>query len=243
MRGLLVMLFLLSGAVSYGQQAVFKWSDELCDYASTYDSRKYSKKQLSNCYKLCFGTAYFLSKTPAVFHPSDIDRLDVKALDQEYIQKSNELKQLDVPKTKFWNDLRLATLSDLDQFYKVSRTTYLAFKEPLFLRNWHYEDSLLRDYADALDADGDSLLATWHRLTVKMASSNCMPDVLWETYNDHRSSDSCMTYALIDVLMFGWWNHALEYIDRAEAKFSFDTRQKEFHKLFIKTKNLGCDEP
>jgi hypothetical protein len=243
MRGVLVMLLALWATGTFAQRAVFKWSDELCEYAGTYDTRKYTAKQLDGCYWLSHNSSLMLSHTPSVFKPSDIDKLSIVALDQEYHQTLTQLEALDLPKATYWADLRQSKVTELNQLYQLSRVALQGYTNPSVLRQWFYQDTCLRRHVDALVAGGDSLLAGWRNVVAMQAARNGCPERLWGEFDAQRSSDSWMDYARVCITTFGWWNRALIHIERSEDKFDDNRRTREFMRLFVKTKNLGCDEP
>jgi hypothetical protein len=242
-RSLMVVVLFGVSVTAWGQKAVFKWSDEMCEYAGTYDSRKYTKKQLENCYQLSCQNPYLLSHTPAVFKPSDIGKLSLHELDLEYKQKRKEIGSLDLPNTRYWMELRLSVLTELDQFYKVSRIAYLGYVDPNKLKGWFYQDTCLRHHVDALVAGGDSLLNHWHDFTAQLVTKNCCPDRVWSEYFDERNSECPTSYAQVCITTFGWWNSAIRHIDTSEKKFDFNRKLTEFRRLFLKTRTISCDEP
>lgn len=243
MRGVLVMLLALSATGTFAQRAVYKWSDVLCEYAGTYDTRKYTAQQMNDCYWLSYNTGLMLSHTPSVFKPSDIDKLSIEALDQEYLQALKRLVSLDLPKAAYWTSLRQSKVAELNQLYQLSRVAMQGYTNPSLLKQWFYQDTCLHKHVDALVAGGDSLLAGWRSVVAMQAAKNCCPERLWAEFDAQRSSDSWMAYARVYITTFGWWNRALVHIERSEEKFDYNRRTREFMRLFIKTKNLGCDEP
>jgi len=241
MRILLVLLLLISFN-SFGQ-GIYKWNDETCVYESTYDIDIYSEIQLKNCFSLTYNYYYRINHTPSVFKPEDIARLNLDTLDNEFNTKINQLKSLELPKTDYWNELRKSIIIEFEQLYKVSRIAYLGYIDPKQLKDWHYQDSCLNRHVNALITSEDSLLNDWYDLTSSLVKKNCCPDIVWANYYEQYNSDKRFDYAKVYITTFGWWNCAINHIERCDDKFDWKTKQEEFLKLFIKTETNDCDEP
>ncbi len=234
---ILLVLFSISIDLS-GQKSVLTWQDELCVYESKYNSRKYSEQQIRNCLGLVNGYHFRIDHLPSVFNPEDIKRLVLDTLDNEFNKKVKELRNLDLPKSKYWTNLRNCIMSELEQVYSLSRIAYSSYKDPISLKLWNYQDPCLRKHADAFIIGGDSLLKDWFELTSELVKNNCCPDKVWQNYSNQRSSKDSLIYAQVYVSTFGWWNCAIKYVNRCQTH---DT--KEFLNLFITTKTIDCDEP
>lgn len=239
----ITFLLLLTSINLLGQKSVFKWSDELCNYEGIYDSNKFSEAQLKNCYELVYNQTLTIENTPVVFKPEDIEKLDIHKLDDEYTTKLIKFKNLDLPESAYWNELKTSVIKEFEQMYKVSRITYQGFSNPEVFKNWFYQDSCLHKHTSALINGGDSLLGDWFELTSSIAKNNCCPDDIWDRYTIQLNSQSKFLYAKIEIITFGWWNCALNYVESSNAKFDIDSRQREFLKLFTKTKTVKCYEP
>lgn len=227
----------------FGQQGVFKWNDQLCEYESSYNADKYTEIQLKNCYDLTYNYTYQITHTPSVFEPGDLKTLNSDSLDKEYNTKIIQLKSLDLPKTEYWNQLRKSIITELEQTYQLSRIAYQGYKNPEHLKNWHYNDVCLKKHANALIAGKDNLLNDWYELTSILVKNNCCPERVWEKYEEQYRSAQRLEYAKVYVTTFGWWNCAINHIERSNKKFSEEIRLQQFLKLFIKTEKKNCDEP
>jgi hypothetical protein len=184
-----------------------------------------------------------IQNTPSVFEPKDIERLNLDTLDNEYKNKSNLLRKLDLPKTQYWEDLRKSTLKELEQLYNLSRITYQSYSNPKYLKQFNHTDSCLLIHSNSLIAGGDSLLNDWFELTSQNVKKNGMPERKWKEYHIKFNSKDKLIFARVEVTAFGWWNCAIKYIDDTENYFNTETRLKEFAKLFFKTRKFDCAEP
>ena len=62
-----LLVLLICAVPSFAQTRTFKWSDELCDYVGTYNSRKYTKTQIANTEKLFNNGGFSLQTSATVF--------------------------------------------------------------------------------------------------------------------------------------------------------------------------------
>ena len=239
----LIFIFILISVNLFGQTAIFKWNDETCEYESLYDKSKYSEAQLKNCYQLTYNFTFRINHTPNVFKPNDIKKLNIDTLDAEYNAKMNQLEGLVLPNSKYWDGLRKSIMIELEQLYRLSRITYQGFSDPKLLKEWFYQDSCLNKHANSLINGGDSLLKDWYVLTSMLVKKNCCPDKVWGKYYNEFNSVDRLIYAQVEVTTFGWWNCAINHIEHSRDRYDDEMKQKEFYKLFIKTKTINCDEP
>ncbi|WP_257667437.1 hypothetical protein [Parapedobacter tibetensis] len=235
-----VPCFLIPG-MSFTQEAVFKWEDELCAYESVYDSAAYSRAQIENAHAFLWIDSYHLN-TVSVFKPEDIERLDLSKLEDDYMRLKTKLVDLDLPPTAVWQQIKRTKLNELDQYYTKSRIAYQAYMDgvPNALRQFDKPDSVLTRYADALITGGDDLLEVWHDLIAQRAPNNANPEYVWQEYRSQYESTNRLMYAKVYVLTFGWWNHSNGLIERLEHDEAF---YKEFGNLFITTETIDCEEP
>jgi hypothetical protein len=56
------------------------------------------------------------------------------------------------------------------------------------------------------------------------------------------ASPDRLKFARVEVMSFGWWNCANEFIKYDQGD-NGPAREREFRKLFMRVRNLGCDEP
>ena len=237
---ILIILFTIN---SFGQKKTFKWSDQTCEYESTYDVRKYTENQLKNSYSITYNYTYQITQTPSVFEPEDLTSLNPDSLDREYNTKISQLQTLDLPKTAYWNELKKSIIIELEQTYQLSRIAYQGYINPVYLKNWHYNDACLKKHADALIAGKDNLLNDWYELTTILVKNNCCPDRVWEKYEEQYKSANRSDYAKVYVTTFGWWNCAINHIERSDNKFNDTIKEQQFLNLFINTEKKDCDEP
>lgn len=218
----------------------FKWSDELCDYSGTYNSKKYTETQLRNTNRLREPGGFSLVTSATVFKPEDLPTLDLAALEAEYKTKSSELANLDIVNAPYWEALRKAKLAELKQVYDLSRLTIQGHKNPKILNELVGSDECKKKYAVPLIAGGNILLRAWRTLNEEHRSKNGDPDRLRRVFDEQYASPNRMKYALVEVMTFGWWNCANKAIKYVEYDGS---QEREFRKLFIRVRNVQCDEP
>jgi hypothetical protein len=238
MKRLILLVFLFSGSVLYGQNAILNWHDDTQDFISKYNKKAFSAVQIQNCYHLSFDydRLFTIVNVPNVLTPEDIGYLDLDTLDNEYNQKLNLLKTLDLPKTSYWDSLKNSKMNELEQIYKLSRISYLSFKNPASLRQFRIQDLCLLKHTNALIQGGEFLLKDWLDLVSIRAPKNRCPDCTWKKYKDQLNSKDKFLFAAVYVNTFGWWNCAVEHIQYSIMSFGDKKRNEEFLKLFVKTK-------
>lgn len=219
------------------------WVDETCKFESTFDSTKLTRHQIDNCLRIAKWQEFRLTNSPMVFQPSDILRLDSNRLCIEYLTKSKELKILDLPKTAFWQDYRNKTIEELNSHFNLSIIKYRSYYDLSALYSYLYTDSCIAKHVKALNSDTAILLQDWLLIRQQMATRNGYPDKVMNEYRRMLNSDIKLTYAKIDILNFGWWNCAINYLVKVEDSFGQDNVLKEIESLFISTKIIECDEP
>jgi hypothetical protein len=183
---------------------------------------------------------FSIEHAPMVFKPADIDRLDVTKLDIEYELKSAELRALNIVREPYWQDLRTRMLSEMKQFYELSRVATLGYRTPRKLLDYGQAPACNTKYAAPVIAGGDELMAAWVRVNVDSRARNGDPEFVRRKFEEQRASPDRVLFATVEVITFGWWNCAnetIEYID------SDGTSEREFKKLFIRVKRLSCDAP
>ena len=235
-----IAIILLSGLSVAGQNRILKWSDALCEYQGTYNSRKYTAAQLRGTLRLFWPGEFSLSTNTSVFSPEDIPKLNISALDQEYKTLSAALKGLNIVKTTYWENQRQMKLREIEQVYVLSRISMQAYKDPVFLNKYAGAESCKLTYASPLIAGGEPLLTVWRQVNAASRSKNGDPESVRRKFEEQYKSPDRMKFALVEVLTFGWWNCANEYIKYVEYDGS---QEQEFEKLFVRVKKIHCDEP
>lgn len=244
MKYILIMAFVLTTLNAIAQKAVYKWEDELCLYEGTYDAKKVTKAQLKACYRLALQNDLDINTSPMVFKPEDIQsRLQPEKLEEEYATKNEQLKKLELPQTPFWKGFKAAKLKEQQQRYEFNRSAFKAYKEVNALKEYQSKNADAQRYTTILLAGGDTLLKEWKELRKKMAERNGDPERIIREYEARLASPERLNYAFVDVMTFGWFNSANEGIELAADIYPSEMVNKEWKKLFIKTKTIHCDEP
>ena len=110
---------------------IYMWDDELCHYTCKYDSTLVSYRQLRNSYDLGFHTDRFQITTEwTAFNISDMDKLNVDSLDNEFKRKILDLKSLEVINTKFWLNLKQNKILELTKIYELTKLHILGYTYP-----------------------------------------------------------------------------------------------------------------
>jgi len=240
MKFLLMAILILCHMAAYAQTKQFRWTTELCEFEGSYDAKKYSDAQLKNTVKL-FAPGNFQIQTEAtVWKHEDINKLNVAALDKEYESKSTALKKLDIVKSAYWEALRERKLKELKQIYELSRLTILGYNEPPKLKEAAFAESCVVKYASPLINGGEELLATWKGVNEDTRRKNGDPERIKKIFEAEYDSPDRLKFARVEVMSFGFWNCANELIEREEYG---EMHEKEFKKLFKRTKTIACDEP
>jgi hypothetical protein len=240
MRILLLAVLILCQASVFAQTKKFRWMTELCEFEGTYDSKKYTPAQLRDTWKL-LSLGYFpntIDPTPDKY--AGIKTLSVDTLNKEYQARTNALKRLNIIKTKYWVALRQRHLKELEQVFQLSRATILGYADPAKLREITFADACVNKYVNPLIAGGDSLIAIWREVNEETRKNNASPERIKSIFDSQFNSPEKFQYAQVEVMRFGWWNCANSFIDREDR---YEENEREFRKLFNRTRTISCDQP
>lgn len=240
MKIILIAILMLCQTAVYAQTKQLRWTNDLCEFEGSYDAKKYTDAQLKNTLEL-FASGNFNIQTEApVWRYEDIQKLSVAALDKQYQSKYNTLENLDIVKSPYWKSLRTRKLKELKQVYALSRVTMLGYSEPAKLKEATFADSCVVKYANPLINGGDELLTTWKAVNENTRRRNGDPERIKKIFQAEYDSPDRLKFARVEVMSFGFWNCASEFIERVSDAVS---HEEEFKKLFKKTRTIECDEP
>jgi len=244
MKRAIVIAALLFPLGLMAQVRTFKWGDELCEFASTYEGAKYSEKQLKNTLDHLYrNTGPMLATDVTVFNPDKLSSLSMEALDKEYREKKAETTALDIVNVPFWQQYRQRKLRQLEQEYVLKKITLLSYDNPAVLKTYKNAPDCVAKYADALIKGGETLVAVWKAQVEEQCKHNGSPERLRNEFAQNNGSSRRLEYARTEVTTFGWWNCANQHLDYAGSGDEYPELDKEFRKLFIKTSTIQCDEP
>lgn len=235
-------VYIFGGYLSedFDTNQLFEWNNEMCIYLSVFDSEMYNRNEIENCYKIIF-EYHSLSNSPWVFKVSDIEKLNENDLKTEYLTKIDLTRKLILPKKGKWQEYKEHIITELKESYKLYSISYKAYMTKDFevLNEFWESDTLLEEYSKGLQGTDDQLLKAWEKLTANQAKKNSSPETVWARYRDMRNYDNWKEHAQIQIMTFGWRNAANKHINRFEG----DKYHREFHSLFISTKEIDCEEP
>jgi hypothetical protein len=235
-----VILFLVTFASA--QTKTFRWNTELCEFSGTYDSKKYTEAQLRDTMKLFEQGDLSMGYNATVWKYEDIAKLDIPALDREYKQKTAAVKALNIVKVPYWENVRQAKLKEIEQVYQLSRLTMQAYTEPGVLRGYTRASDCKTKYAESIIAGGDDLLKTWLEVNTQSRKNNADPARIKRIFDEENASPDRLKFAVVETMSFGWWNCANAQIEY-DAAASDGRHEAQFRKLFIRVREIGCDEP
>jgi hypothetical protein len=241
MRYILPLLILTCAVAANAQPRTFKWTTELCEVTGTYNSKKYTAAQLRDTLKLFGASSPRIDFQATVWKHEEIAKLDITALDREYEQKSKMIRELNIVKVPFWENLRQATLKEMQQYYELSKVTAGAYTQPEVIKAYPSAESCKLKYAGPLVAGGERLVAAWREVNLASQKVNADPGRLQQQFDRENASPDRLKLALVETMSFGWWNCANEFIE-SPKQASDGTAEKEFRKLFIRMRER-CDEP
>jgi len=241
MRKIVISILLIFPVFAAAQVKTFRWGTDACDFSGTYNSRKYSQAQLENTVRL-MRPEFGLDHNATVWKFEEIAGLDVAVLDKAYEKAVSELKQLKIVPSPFWETIRQKKIREIEQVYRLSRATILGYAEPMKLREYAGAASCKTKFAEPLIAGGDRLLAAWRVVSEDSRRRNSDPERLRRIFDEQMASPDRLKFALVEVMTFGWWNCANEFVEYDDGANS-PAREREFRKLFIRVRNLGCEVP
>ncbi len=222
------ILLLLMSTFGFAQKRTFEFYEGLCDYQCTYDAKKYTQQELQNTLDhLLFST--YISASATAWKINDIPNLSFADIQNECNDKLKSLNELSVVNSKFWEGVRQSRIREITEICELKKITVQAYENPKILMTFEKADSLSSYYRLALINGGDDLIAAWFQLNEFQKSQNGFPERLQQRFDEQLNSPLKLEYARLQVMMFGWWNHAnhLIYHDTGENYFN------EFKKLFL----------
>ena len=236
----LLLFFLLTFLVqtSYAQREKFEFAEGLCFYTGVYSADKYTALELQNTYEyLCF--AMWNITTPSTaWNFAEMEKLDAVALEAECSAVLTKYEQLDIVNSDVWEQARANRIRAISESCALQKLTIIAYQYPDTLNSFGKSDSLTAYYRAALIAGGDDLLAAWQTLNEMQKARNGNPQRLQNIFDQRNNSPLKLEYARLEVMMFGWWNHANHLIFHDEHSDYWPS----FEKLFIKL-DRECEEP
>lgn len=240
MRIFLAVILLLSGSQVFAQTKTLRWSSFTCEFQSAYNAKKYTEAQLRDTAKLLHLDFFPNSIDPTPRDFNEVKNLRVETLDAEYAARTGELTRLNIVKTRFWEALRQKHLQELERVYQLSKASILGYKNPARLKDVKFAGACVEKYAEPLAEGGDNLLAAWRAVNENTRKNNGNPERIERIFDEQFNSPEKFQYAQTEVMAFGWWNCVNALIDREN---DYEKNEKEFKKLFIRTKTIACDEP
>lgn len=239
----LIIVAIAFVSTSFAQIKTFKWSDELCEYSGTYNSKKFNDVKLKNTHRLLFGQDLRLDSVGAtVWKYEDIAKLDVASLDTKYNDLIDELEHFEHVSTPFTDSVLAARLKETRQLHQLIRTTMTAYTDPAVIRKYQAAAACKLNYGEPIISGGESLIAAWKKVNLESQSKNGDPGRLQKRWDEENASPDRLKFALVETMSFGWWNCANQEIKYADESFG-SLADKEFKKLFIRTRTIRCDEP
>ena len=236
---LIAILFLCSAPL-FAQTAKFRWTTDLCEYEGVFDQKKHTRAQLQNTHKMMMSGSFDLGNDAVIWKFEEIANLNVAALDAEFNLKTAQLKNLDIANSAYWKRFKQKNLTELEQVYRLSKTTMLAYTNPAEIKQYTHAESCVNLYADPLINGGDELLKVWLQVNETSRRNNADPKRLQTIFEQQLNSQDKFKYAQVEVMTFGWWNCANKFVERTTSD---EQPQKEFNKLFKTVKTIYCDEP
>ena len=111
MKILILILISIAAVSTSAQIRTFKWSDELCEFSGTYDSKKYSEVKLRNTQRLLLGQDFSLTSVDAtVWNYEEIGKLDPGGAETKYKDLIDELEHYEYVSTPFTDAVLAARL-------------------------------------------------------------------------------------------------------------------------------------
>lgn len=219
--------------------ASFTWNDEVCEYKGNYNPRKYAPDLIKNTYELWSVFSGLSLDNTSVYKQSDLAKLNLTALTNEYTEKKAHLEKLKIIDAPFWNTLKKQLQQQLEDEYELKKLNIQAFDDPAVLLNNRFSRSCERFVTALNSTDTSVLLTTWKSFAEELKAKNGSPEAFMARFYEKYNSPEKLVHAKIDLITFGWGNCA------NEIAFHITNDGKageEFKKMFSNIK-FECDEP
>lgn len=233
----LIVIFAFTAGNAFAQSGTLVWQDELCEFTGTYDAKKYSEEELRNTSRLFRVGEFDFFPDSTVWKYEEIADLDVDAMAAEYERLSQELRELEIIDSEFWEGVRKSKLEEMGRRYELARVTMQAYTNPKILRSYSGAEECKLNFAEPIIAGGETLIDAWRKVNRDSQSRNADPQRLQRRFDTENASPDRLKYALVETMAFGWHNCV-------NATFPHQQQDlyTEFAKLFTKVKSV-CDEP
>ncbi|MGL5159850.1 MAG: hypothetical protein ACRC79_13770, partial [Acinetobacter junii] len=130
-RILLSLFTVFIPSISDAKIATFSWQNELCEYKGVYDTNKFTVNQLNDTIKMMQSRhSTQLNSKSYAFHPDDIAKINLIAIQEEYKVQKKALNNLHPLPIKEFQQLKNDLIQNLDQEYQHNYLTALAFTQP-----------------------------------------------------------------------------------------------------------------
>lgn len=232
-------LFCFIFSFTFSQNNHFKWEEGLSVYDATFDTQKYSHKQISQIYD------YLLNQAKGMFevgHVWDIhqmqDSTKITELDSFYTTASEIYKTMKLPEGKFWSNLLEQRKTELNEWYKAETIFLQSFYNPSILLDKAYPDCY--STAQALNGTDEELLEAWKVLVEEQKKRNCCPEEVEKKYLAELSSEYHLLYGRMELSIYAWWNCRNKYIPYVNDDTGLIF--KEFLALFLNVNEIEMED-
>lgn len=244
-RILLSLFTVFIPSISDAKTATFSWQNELCEYKGVYDTNKFTVNQLNDTIKMMQSRhSTQLNSKSYAFHPDDIAKINLIAIQEEYKVQKEALNNLHPLPIKEFQQLKKELIQNLDQEYQHSYLTALAFTQPTKLLTSTFAPQCLNQ-AKALNAQDKLSLINNAKLSLQRENQLELklgndPQFLMKRSQDFDiklKSKNAVQYAQIQLIR-EWSNCANPH------ETTNDQLEQIFRKkVFIQSKEVYCDEP
>jgi hypothetical protein len=205
--------------------ASFSWNDAACEYTGNYNPQTYSPDLIKNTYVLWSTySGSILENGKPVFELSDIAKLNLNALTDEYTTKKANLEKLQIINAPYWNKLKKQLQQQLDDEYLLDKLEIQAFEDPAVLLNNRFSKPCERFVTALNSTDTSVLLTTWKSFCEELKTKNGSPESYMAKFYEKYNSPQKLIY------------------DNTFHVASDGTAEETFEKLFSNVKR-ECEEP
>ena len=224
-----------SCASKKSDKGIFMWYTETQIYRGTFDTTKYTYKQIEGVYRLCQGHFGSYEKTGISDSRGVIDLTDIRKKSKDQIFKDfnvekKELENLQIIESNFWKKRKKKKLQELTDKYELQLITIKSYSDPKVLKGNRFSN-LCHLYVDVANLkDTTELLDYWKDLFDKRYYG----DIHVRHFNDqNKTLSERFSNARADIITFGYWHCTSSKL----AELDKENASVEFEKIFTDIKS------
>jgi hypothetical protein len=229
-KSIVLGIFVFTSGLSFGQIKEFDWEE--VGVRGSFDSTKYSEKELRVTYNICYpgSTGLYGIEGGYAVNLSDAKRFSEQEINRQYEDALNRLEGLPVLQIDFAIHAKNCHREAIERVRNFNIKLLQVYKKPRRYKNKASEDSCYK-YVDLIFVDNSTLIKEWFMISKDKCKNNIDPEkclsVLYYSQLDSRKRNEIAKFAILNH----YYRECIrkKYLGSGCASDCFN----EFLKLFI----------